>query len=93
MTLRELLGRASISDVWVALGGGELRHGRGKGFWRDGDGDNIAINESKDVFTITPTAKVAAYSILSRLPWATTASERWNGWRRIRASTWTTGDR
>ena len=50
MTLRELLGRASISDVWVALGGGELRHGRGKGFWRDGDGDNIAIKESKGVF-------------------------------------------
>ena len=49
-TATEIVARARICDLWVALGGGELRHGRGKGFWRDGDGWNIAINESKGVF-------------------------------------------
>ena len=29
MSPRELLDRASIGDVWAALGGGPLRHGRG----------------------------------------------------------------
>ena len=50
MTARDLLDRAVISTVWTALGGGPLRHRRGKAFWRDGDGDNIAVNESKNVF-------------------------------------------
>ena len=46
----EIVARARICDLWGALGGSELRHGRGKAFWRDGDGWNIAINESKGVF-------------------------------------------
>ena len=50
MRARDLLARTSITDVWAALGGDDLRHGRGKAFWRDGDGDNIAVNESKNVF-------------------------------------------
>lgn len=50
MTLRDLLDRAVITDVWTALGGGELRHGRGRAFWREGHGDNIALNETKSCF-------------------------------------------
>ena len=47
MTARDLIDRASIQNVWEALGGGPLRHGRGAAWWRDGDGDNIALDESK----------------------------------------------
>ena len=50
MTPRELLDRASITDLWTALGGGPLRHGRGRAFWRDGYGNNVAVNETKNVF-------------------------------------------
>jgi hypothetical protein len=38
------MGRVSITDVWHALAGGELRHGRGRAFWRNGDGFNVAID-------------------------------------------------
>lgn len=37
----------SILEVWTALGGGELRHGRGRAFWRDGDGYSISLNAEK----------------------------------------------
>lgn len=43
MTLDQL----SILDVWIALGGGDLRHGRGRAFWRDGDGYCISLNAAK----------------------------------------------
>jgi hypothetical protein len=38
---------ANIGAVWLALGGGELRRGRGQAFWRDGDGYNVAINAER----------------------------------------------
>jgi hypothetical protein len=44
---RMTLDRLSILDVWTALGGGELRHGRGRAFWRDGDGYSISLNADK----------------------------------------------
>ena len=47
---RDIIDQASITDVWRALGGGPLRHGRGKAFWRDGDGDNVALDEIKGCF-------------------------------------------
>ncbi len=50
MTVGDLLDRASISDVWADLGGGELRHGRGKAFWRDGDAYSVSLNQDKNVF-------------------------------------------
>ena len=50
MTARELLDRASILEVWASLGGGPLRHGRGVAFWRDGDGFNVSLDETKNVF-------------------------------------------
>ena len=37
----------SITEVWQALGGGELKRGRGRAFWRGGDGLNISINADK----------------------------------------------
>jgi hypothetical protein len=43
----EIVSRIRISDVWQALGGAELRHGRGPAFWRGGDGFNVALNDSK----------------------------------------------
>lgn len=50
MTGRPLLDRASIIDVWAALGGGPLRHGRGVAFWRGGDGFNVSLDESCGVY-------------------------------------------
>ena len=50
MRARDLLDRTSITDVWIALGGAELRHGRGKAFWRDGDGDSVSLNQDNNVF-------------------------------------------
>ena len=50
MKPRELIARASILDVWHALGGGPLRHARGTAFWRDGAGWNIAVSEAKGVW-------------------------------------------
>ena len=36
-----------IRQVWSALGGPPLSGNRGKAFWRDGDGYNIALNDNK----------------------------------------------
>lgn len=33
-----------ILAVWERLGGGEIRHGRGRAFWRNGDGWNVSID-------------------------------------------------
>lgn len=42
------LEKASIEEVWNALGGGPLRSKRGRAFWRNGDGLNVSLNhESK----------------------------------------------
>ncbi len=50
MQPRDLLDRASIADVWVALGGGPLRSGRSRAFWRDGDGFNVSVSDAKNAF-------------------------------------------
>lgn len=50
MTPREILERACISDVWAALGGGPLRHGRGRAFWRGGNGYNVSLDERRGLW-------------------------------------------
>lgn len=50
MTAGEIVARIDIKTVWTALGGGRLRHERGRAFWRDGDGLNISLNSDKAVF-------------------------------------------
>ena len=50
MTPRDLIDRADIADVWRALGGPELRHGRGQAFWRGGSNYNVAIDEAEGVW-------------------------------------------
>lgn len=47
MTLSAALDSLNITEVWTALGGSPLRHGRGRAFWRNGDGYNIAVHEGK----------------------------------------------
>jgi hypothetical protein len=47
ITLVDVIGRVRISDVWSALGGGQLRRGRGQAFWRDGDGFNVSVSDQK----------------------------------------------
>jgi hypothetical protein len=39
-----------ISEVWRLLGGQPLRHGRGKAFWRGGDGFNVAIDDDEGLW-------------------------------------------
>jgi hypothetical protein len=46
----QLIGRVRISEVWSALGGASLRHGRGRAFWRDGDGHNVSLSDEKGVW-------------------------------------------
>lgn len=43
VSLRELLDQVDLRDVWTSLGGGELRSGRGRAFWRSGDGFNVKV--------------------------------------------------
>ena len=50
MTPRDVIERSSITNVWRALGGGPLRHGREAAWWRDGDGRNVSLDESKGVW-------------------------------------------
>jgi hypothetical protein len=42
--LSELKSRADIRDVWAALGGAPLRHGRGRAFWRDGHNYSVSVD-------------------------------------------------
>jgi hypothetical protein len=39
-----MIAGLSLTDVWVRLGGGELRQMRGRAFWRGGDGWNVALD-------------------------------------------------
>jgi hypothetical protein len=39
-----------ISEVWARLGGGPLRHGRGRAFWRGGEGFNVSLDDQKNVW-------------------------------------------
>ena len=38
------LSSVRMGEVWDRLGGGELRTGRGRAFWRGGDGLNVALD-------------------------------------------------
>jgi hypothetical protein len=42
-----ILDHVTIFAVWRALGGGVLRRGRGRAFWRDGDGWSVALSDAK----------------------------------------------
>ena len=48
--LRAALARVSILDVWRAAGGGELRNGRGRAFWRDSHDFNVVVNIEKNAW-------------------------------------------
>src|SRR5689334_2401035 len=39
-----------ITQVWAALGGGPLRHGRGRAFWRAGDGWSVSVKDGRGWF-------------------------------------------
>jgi len=42
------LSSVRIAEVWERLGGGELRNGRGRAFWRAGDGFNVALDLKRE---------------------------------------------
>jgi hypothetical protein len=41
--IAQIKARAHIVEIWSALGGGELRRGRGRAFWRGGHDYNVAV--------------------------------------------------
>ncbi len=47
---RDVLSLVRIMCVWLALGGGPLRHGRGRAWWRDGDGYSVSLDDSRGVW-------------------------------------------
>jgi hypothetical protein len=48
MTAAEVMDRVKITQVWQALGGGPLRRGRGRAFWRnEADGLNVSVSDAK----------------------------------------------
>jgi hypothetical protein len=49
-TARDVLACVKISEVYRALGGPELRGMRGPAFWRDGDGLNVSLDDSRGVW-------------------------------------------
>lgn len=50
MNAAQVVKATSISRVWRALGGGELRRGRGQAWWRSGDGWNVSLNDRGGVW-------------------------------------------
>lgn len=47
----EIISSVQISQVWRALGGGELRHGHGRAFWRGGDNPQaVSLNDDLGVW-------------------------------------------
>jgi hypothetical protein len=48
--ITEIKRRADIRDVWSALGGGKLRGNRGRAFWRNGTGFNVALYPQTDTW-------------------------------------------
>ncbi len=46
----DIISAVKISDVYRALGGGELHHERGRAFWRDGQGFNVSLNDKRGVW-------------------------------------------
>jgi hypothetical protein len=43
----DLITRARIKHVWAALGGPPLRYRRGRAWWREGEGFNVAIDDDR----------------------------------------------
>src|SRR5262249_36620301 len=48
--IAEIKANTNILSVWAALGGGELRGGRGRAFWRQGDGFSVSLDREKQVW-------------------------------------------
>lgn len=45
-----LVASVKISEVFRLLGGGPIRHGRAKAFWRNGDGWNVDLVDARGVW-------------------------------------------
>jgi hypothetical protein len=50
VNITELKRAADIREIWVALGGGELRGNRGQAFWRGGDGYNVSLDVERGIW-------------------------------------------
>jgi hypothetical protein len=50
VTGAEVVSHVQITEVWAMLGGPPLRNGRGKRFWKDGDGYNIRLRDDLNVW-------------------------------------------
>ena len=75
------ISQIRISEVWRALGGGELQHNRGRAFWRNGDGLTSRSTMLRAPSTTTPTEQAAASWTSSSLSAADPGLRLWNGSR------------
>jgi hypothetical protein len=42
-----ILESVQLTQIWRILGGGEIRRGRSRAFWRNGDGWNVSLDDKK----------------------------------------------
>ncbi|HXI43537.1 MAG TPA: hypothetical protein VNH18_19905 [Bryobacteraceae bacterium] len=47
MTALNVVSATHLADVWRALGGGVLRNGRGRAWWRNGDGWSVSLDNRR----------------------------------------------
>ena len=50
LTPAEIITRANITSVAIALGVGPIRHGRIRAWWRQGDGCNVSLDDRKNTW-------------------------------------------
>ena len=47
MRVLDLIEQSTITTVWRVLGGGDIKSGRGRAWWRDGDGLTVSIDAER----------------------------------------------
>jgi hypothetical protein len=50
LNIAEIKARARIADIWLGLGGAELKGRRGVAFWRSGTGLSVSVDLEKGVW-------------------------------------------
>lgn len=87
MTATALIAQTSIVSVWQALGGGEIRRGRGQAWWRRGDGWTVALDDERGTwFDHRDASGGGVLDLIRHLRGGSRAeSLRWlAGWRGVR---------
>jgi hypothetical protein len=75
MTVGDMVLRVRLSVLWRDLGGGELHRGRGRAFWRGGDGLSVSVNEQKRLWYDHKTKEGGGVLDLFRKVWGCSRQE------------------